>query len=86
MFVDRPTPFCIENTGFEITPAMFVTLPVLIAPLFVQFVFSLYDAQAGHQKKLQVCGLLLQVASLDDSNDVSDMILMASILTYPVPC
>ena len=48
--------------------------------------------QAGPQKTSQICVFLLQVASLDDFSDVSDIILMKSwrirhrsddILMYP---
>ena len=54
--------------------------------------YPLHAPQAGPQKSPQICVLLGQVASLDDSNHVSDIILMTSscirayfgnLLTYP---
>ena len=64
-----------------------------IALSFAPFPFyPLHAPQAGPQKTSQICVLLLQVASLDDFNDVSDTILMTSwcirphsgdILLYP---
>ena len=73
--------------------------PILVmffSPIALQFspfpFYPLHAAQARPQKSSQIRVLLLQVASLDDLNQVSDMILMTSscmrqyvgdILTYP---
>ena len=64
-----------------------------IALLFAPFPFyPLHAPQAGPRKSSQICVLLLQVASLDELNHVSDIVLMTSscmrhyvghILTYP---
>ena len=55
-----------------------------IALLFAPFPFyPLHASQAGPQKTLQICVLLLQVASLGDFNDVSDIILMPSSCIRP---
>ena len=51
----------------------------LIAQSFAPLPFyPLTAPQAGLQKSSQICVLLLQVASLNDFDDVSDMILLTS--------
>ena len=59
--------------------------PVLVmffSPIALQFnpfpFYPLHAPRAGPQKSLQICVLLLQVASLDDLNHVFDIILMTS--------
>ena len=50
-----------------------------IALLFVPFPFyPLHASQAEPQKASQICVLLLQVASLGDFTDISDIVLMTS--------
>ena len=62
----------------QIEPILFMTF-VPIALLFVPSPFSLlHDSQAAPQKTSQICVLLLQVASVDDFDDVPDAILMTS--------
>ena len=83
-----------KNVSFEsLLDAMAPSVPLRRALFRVPFPFyPLHAPQAGIQKSLQICVLLLQVASLDDLNHVSDIILMTSscmrhyvgdILTYP---
>ena len=56
----------------------------LIAQSFAPLpLYPLHAPQAGPQKSSQICVLLLQVASFDDFNDVSDIILIASPCTRP---
>ena len=58
---------------------MLVMIFGLIALLFAPFPFyPLHASQAGPQKTLQICVLLLQVASMGDFYGVSDIILMTS--------
>ena len=65
-----------ETTQIE---PMLVLIFNPIALLFAPFPFyPLHAPQAGLQKSSQICVLLLQVASLDDLNHVSDIILMTS--------
>ena len=55
-----------------------------VALLFAPFPFyPLHASQAGPQKTLQICVFLLQVASVGDFNDVSDIILMPSSCIRP---
>ena len=50
-----------------------------VALLFVPFPFyPLHGPQAEFQKSGQICVLLLSLASLDDLNHVSDIILMTA--------
>ena len=55
---------------------------MIFGPIALQFnpfpFYPLHARQAGPQKTPQICVLLLQVASLDDLNHVSDVILMTS--------
>ena len=55
---------------------------MIFRPIVLQFnpfpFYPLNASQAGLQKTSQICALLPQVASLDDLNHVSDIILMTS--------
>ena len=63
----------------EVKTPIFVTSLVPIAQLFAPFPFCpLHAPHAGDQKSLQICILLVLVASLDDLKHVSDIILMTS--------
>ena len=62
----------------QITPIL-VMIFSPVALLFVPFPFyPLHASQAGPQNTSQICVLLLQVASLNDFRNVSDIILMKS--------
>ena len=54
---------------------------MIFGPIVLQFnpfpFYPLNASQAGLQKTSQICALLLQVASLDDLNHVSDIILQS---------
>ena len=90
MFKEKSHFFDVETAELE------PVLVMLFGPTALQFnpfpFYPLHAPQAGPQKSSQICVLLLQVASLDDLNHVSDIILMTSscmrhyvgdILTYP---
>ena len=79
MFEEKPRFFDVEAAQIE---PMLVMVFGPIALLFAPFPFyPLQASQAAPQKTLQICVLLLQVASLDDFNGVSVIILMPSWCT-----
>ena len=104
----REAPFCQETQSMVHENSHFLDLetvqiePILVlicspvALLFVPFPFyPLHGPQAEFQKTNQICVFLLQVASVDDLNHVSDIILMtascmqpcaAGLLTYETGC
>ena len=76
MFDQKPHFFDLETA--QIKPIL-VMLFGPIALLFVPFPFyPVHASQAGPQKTLQICVLLLQVASLSDFRNVSGIFLMKS--------
>ena len=90
MFKDKSHVFDVKTALIEHVLVMF------FSPIALQFnpfpFYPLHAPQVGPQQSSQICVLLLQVASLDDLDHVSDIILMTSscmrhfvgdTLTYP---
>ena len=76
IFNEKSYFFDVEMSQIEpITMIIFGPAALLFA-LFPSY--PLHASQARHRKTLQICVLLVQVASLGDFNDVSDIILMPS--------
>ena len=81
MFNEKSYFFDVEAAQIE---PVLVTVFGLIAQSFAPLPsYPLTAPQAAYQKTSQICVLLLQVASLNDFNDVSDIILITSSCIRP---